>query len=74
MFLVNCAVATEGFDEPTIEVVRALARKGCGGAVIYAAGFAATTGAPGRGFAGPLPPAASAAASSNVVFPLGNLK
>jgi acyl-CoA synthetase (NDP forming) len=28
--------------EPTIEVVRALARKGCGGAVIYAAGFAET--------------------------------
>jgi acyl-CoA synthetase (NDP forming) len=28
--------------EPTIEVVRALAAKGCGGAVIYAAGFAET--------------------------------
>jgi acyl-CoA synthetase (NDP forming) len=28
--------------EPTVEVVRALARKGCGGAVIYAAGFADT--------------------------------
>ncbi|WP_395689986.1 acetate--CoA ligase family protein [Aestuariivirga sp.] len=28
--------------EPTIEVVQALARKGCGGAVIYAAGFAET--------------------------------
>ncbi len=29
-------------NEPTIEVVRALAAKGCGGAVIYAAGFAET--------------------------------
>jgi acetate---CoA ligase (ADP-forming) len=29
-------------NEPTIEVVRALANKGCGGAVIYAAGFAET--------------------------------
>ncbi|PZF75437.1 hypothetical protein DK847_18135 [Aestuariivirga litoralis] len=29
-------------NEPTIEVVRALAKKGCGGAVIYAAGFAET--------------------------------
>ena len=29
-------------NEPTIEVVRTLARKGCGGAVIYAAGFAET--------------------------------
>jgi acyl-CoA synthetase (NDP forming) len=28
--------------EPTIDVVRALAAKGCGGAVIYAAGFAET--------------------------------
>lgn len=28
--------------EPTIEVVRALAARGCGGAVIYAAGFAET--------------------------------
>ncbi|MFN4142497.1 acetate--CoA ligase family protein [Aestuariivirga sp.] len=29
-------------NEPTIAVVRTLARKGCGGAVIYAAGFAET--------------------------------
>ena len=29
-------------NEPTIEVVRALSAKGCGGAVIYAAGFAET--------------------------------
>lgn len=29
-------------NEPTIDVVRALAAKGCGGAVIYAAGFAET--------------------------------
>ncbi|MCA3555586.1 acetate--CoA ligase family protein [Aestuariivirga sp.] len=29
-------------NEPTIEVVRALSKKGCGGAVIYAAGFAET--------------------------------
>ena len=28
--------------EPTIEIVRALSKKGCGGAVIYAAGFAET--------------------------------
>ena len=28
--------------EPTIEVVRALREKGCGGAVIYASGFAET--------------------------------
>ncbi len=28
--------------EPTIEVVRTLRAKGCGGAVIYAAGFAET--------------------------------
>jgi len=29
-------------NEPTIEVVRILSKKGCGGAVIYAAGFAET--------------------------------
>ena len=29
-------------NEPTIEVVRTLSAKGCGGAVIYAAGFAET--------------------------------
>ena len=29
-------------NEPTIDVVRTLSAKGCGGAVIYAAGFAET--------------------------------